>query len=125
MIEARLACQVRHRLEQYAGQAPALVPRRDLGRQRTDRRRLPARGAQFKGRGEGRVDAGPEVGVGAVPGRGDRVALGQDQLLTGVVEHELPVGEEVVQLRPVVVDELAMQVVLGPDLIGQIANVIP
>jgi hypothetical protein len=120
-----LAGQSRHRRQHHAGQAAALVARRDLGGQRAGGRRLPARSAQFKGGGHGRIDPRPQTGVGAVPGQGDGVALGQDQLLVGVVEHELPLGEDVEQLRPVVVDELAVQVVLGPDLVRETGDAVP
>ena len=59
-----------------------------------------ARCPQLEGGGDGRVDARPQVSVGAVPGQGDGVALGQDHRVVGVIEDELPVREDVVELCP-------------------------
>ena len=47
------------------------------------------------------------------------MALGQDHFLAGVVEDELPLGEDVVELFPVVVERLAVLVVFGPDFAGE------
>jgi hypothetical protein len=53
------------------------------------------------------------------------VALGQDRLILGVDEQELPFGEHVVQLAPVVVKLLAVDVVLRPHVVKQIADRVP
>jgi hypothetical protein len=86
---------------------------------------LPGAGPQLERGGQGHVDARPEVLVGAVPGQRYGVAFGQHHLVTGVVEDELPLGEDVVQLRPVGVERLAVQVVLGPDLIAEVPDAVP
>jgi hypothetical protein len=51
--------------------------------------------------------------------------LGQDRLIAGIVEDELPVREDLVELIPVMVERRAMLVVLGPDLIGQAGESVP
>ena len=101
------------------------MPWRYLGGQGTGRRGLAPRGPQLEAGGDGRVDAWPEAGVGAVPGERDGVALGQNQVLAGVVEDELPLGEDVVELSPVVVERLAVLVVFGPDRAGEAADGVP
>ncbi len=117
--------QGRHCLQQNAGQAPALVARHDLGGQGTDRGGLAPRCPQFEGGGDGRVDARAQAGVGAVPGDRDGVALSQDHRIRGVVEDELPLGEDVIELTPVMIERLPMPVVLRPDLARQAADGIP
>ena len=101
------------------------MTRRDLGGQRADRRRPPAHCLQFEGGGNGRINAGPQPGVGAVPRHGDGMPLGQDRLIAGIVEDELPVREDLVELIPVMAERRAMLVVLGPDLIGQASESVP
>jgi vacuolar-type H+-ATPase catalytic subunit A/Vma1 len=53
------------------------------------------------------------------------VALGQDQFLVRVVQYELPLGEGVVELSPVVVQRVTVLVVLGPDLVRQVFDGVP
>jgi hypothetical protein len=123
--QARLAGQGRHRPQHDRGQSPALVPGRHLGRHRTDRRWPPACRPEPEGASDRRVDTGAKVLVGAVPSHRDRVALGQDRLVCGVDEHELPLGEDVVKLSPVVVELVAVLVVLGPYAVEQITEGVP
>jgi hypothetical protein len=123
--QARLAGEGRHRPQHDRGQSPALVPRRHLGRHRTDRRWPPACRPEPEGASDRRVDTGAKVLVGAVPSHRDRVALGQDRLVCGVDEHELPFGEYVVKLTPVVVELVAVLVVLGPYAVEQITEGVP
>jgi hypothetical protein len=51
--------------------------------------------------------------------------LGQDRLIAGIAEDELPVREDLIELIPVLVERRAMLVVLGPDLIGQAGESVP
>ena len=53
------------------------------------------------------------------------MALGQDRLLAGIVQDELPLGEDLIQLAPVPVERRAMPAVLRPDLIGQAGDGVP
>jgi len=122
-----------------AGLAPVRIDReQDLGEywepniwlihqpgQGAGRGGLPPGLPQGEGPGDGRVDAGPEAVVGAVPGQRNRVALGQDQFLVRVVQHELPLGEGVVELSPVMVQRVTVHVVLGPDLVRQVFDRVP
>jgi hypothetical protein len=79
-----------------AARARAALARAERAAVGADCRGLAARCPQVEGRGDGRVDAQAEAGVGAVPGEGDGVALGQDRVVAGVVQDELPVGEDVI-----------------------------
>ena len=67
----------------------------------------------------------PGPSPGSVPSQATGMALGQDRLVLGVVQDELPLREDVVQLVPVVVQRLPVQVVFGPDLGGQVADALP
>jgi hypothetical protein len=49
------------------------------------------------------------------------VTLGEDLVIDPVVKHELPLGEDLVQPRPKAIELLAVLVVLGPNLIGEVA----
>ena len=51
--------------------------------------------------------------------------LGQDRLIAGIAEDELPVREDLVELIPVMAERRAMLVILGPDLIGQAGESVP
>jgi hypothetical protein len=53
------------------------------------------------------------------------VALGQDRLIAGIVQDELPVREDLIKLIPVIVERRSILVVLGPDLIGQVSKGVP
>ena len=99
--------------------------RRYLGGERRRGGGLPAGRPQPEAGGDGGVDAGPEPRVGAVPADRDRVPLGQYRVLVGFVEHELPVGEVLVQPGPVPVELLAVQVVLGPDRAAEVFDPLP
>jgi hypothetical protein len=53
------------------------------------------------------------------------MALGQDFVIAGVAKKELPRGEDVVELIPVVVEDLTVLVVLGPDVREQLTGAVP
>src|SRR4030095_937923 len=74
---------------------------------------------------DGGVDARPEAAIGAVPADRDGVTLGQHLVLGRLVQDELPVGEVREETWPVVVEHLAVEVVLRPDLDRQIGDAVP
>src|SRR5439155_12797537 len=97
-------------------QAAALDGRADLDRERGERGRPAALLAQAKGVLDEPVYPGGQALDGAVPGEGNRVALGEDDVLVLVVEDELELTEVVVEPAPVPVQDVAVRVVLRPDV---------
>src|SRR5215475_13213759 len=80
--------------------------------------------AQLESRDDGRVDAGSQGRIGAVPGDRDGVTLRQNLAVAGVAEQELPLGKVLVEPRPVLVDGLAVAVVLRPDVTEQVTDAV-
>jgi hypothetical protein len=64
------------------------------------------------------VDAGPQPVDGPVPRARNSLPLGKYGLEFFVVQHELIVGEPLIQQGPTPADDLAVHVVFRPDFVG-------
>jgi hypothetical protein len=98
---------------------------RDLSGQRAHTGWLAAGCVELKAGRDGRVDARSQAGIGTVPGDRNGMALGQNVTAAGIAKQELPLGEDLVELTPVVVEDRAVLVVLGPDVSEQLPGALP